>query len=261
MVQSTPRCFRARLPGLPHLAANAFDPLSPELSPVSPKLMRRCSSQRFRRPTESMLPIQRRAHTASAKLLSSLKPKMEELETQSSESESETELSKRKLGELYDSLTFKGPADVSAMHLAASKLKANGLDLQPSDGQRLHAMLSDGHSVSRERFVEGVFDLQVAARHVERQQLSLAQLRVVLQSAFERLDADGNGAISVEEFTVALKQFGVALAPCHAALLLRFLGGKEGVAREHLARQPLEAAHTALQGAQQRLAETTGCLP
>ena len=253
LVHSTPRCFRAE-PTEP-LAADAFDPSSPQASPHA-RRPQRASTTRFCS-GKAMLPIQRRAKTASAKLLSSLKLDVEDLETESSETEWSSE--QLRLGELFDSLT-SGVADVKAMQLAAIELKAYGLELQARDGQRLYDMLSDGQGVVKERFVSGLSELLVAARQVEQQALSLPQLRVVLQSAFERLDADQNGAISVEEFLLALRHFKVQLERRQAEVLLRFLGGHKGVEREHLERQVMDKAHTALQGAKQRLAESTGRL-
>lgn len=141
-------------------------------------------------------------------------------------------------------------------------LELNGtcnVQFQSGDGDRLHSMLTQNGAVDidRRRFQEGVHALLCAAQAAKSQDLSLTQLRLVLATAFERFDMDGNGEISSDEFLAALQRCDIRLPEPEALVLLRFFG-KETVVKENLAPSLGEQCEAALTGAQERMAHTTG---
>ncbi|CAE8599812.1 unnamed protein product, partial [Polarella glacialis] len=88
-----------------------------------------------------------------------------------------------------------------------------------TDGQRV--------SVGRHEFAVGVRDL-IRVLHRVRPQLSLAQLRLVLATAFDRFDVNGDGLISASEFAAAVESFDVHLLPEEISVLHRFLAPSDG---------------------------------
>jgi len=136
--------------------------------------------------------------------------------------------------------------------------------LRDSDADRLHAMLTHGsNSMTRESFVTILRDLLCALQGCSGH-LSLRQLRVVMATAFERFDMDGDGNISVQEFASALRSYDIKLGPSETLVLFRFLSPEtmqsHVIAREDLASVPTieKRCHAVVQGVQQTVAESTG---
>ncbi|CAK9088164.1 unnamed protein product [Durusdinium trenchii] len=236
-----------------------------------------------------LLPIQRRVATCSAKLLASVTlsnsqcPDDEELQNDLPSHTPQNGASSSKpigsplfpssieqvfsipslieLGEMFDHLVQKwGMADVRFMREVVLELNGTcNVQFQSGDGDRLHLMLTQNGAVDvdRRRFQEGVHELLCAAKEAKSQDLSLTQLRLVLATAFERFDMDGNGEISSDEFLAALQRCDIRLPEPEALVLLRFFG-KETVVKENLAPSLGEQCEAALTGAQERMAHTTG---
>lgn len=292
LVQRTPRMLRPQC----HRAASVRRAWSRESSgslefEVALVPFSRSASEPRVESEPPTLPIQRRAVTCSAKLLASVKlsncppPDEEEQHDLPSCTDPErvssrkqigsplsplsTNLTKQfssipslvELGEMFDHLVQKwGMADVRFMREVVLELNGTcNVQFQSGDGDRLHSMLTQNGAVDidRRRFQEGVHALLCAAQAAKSQDLSLTQLRLVLATAFERFDMDGNGEISSDEFLAALQRCDIRLPEPEALVLLRFFG-KETVVKENLAPSLGEQCEAALTGAQERMAHTTG---
>ena len=98
----------------------------------------------------------------------------------------------------------------------------------------------------------------MATHSAEKQGLSLNQLRLVLATAFQHFDLDGNGQISLQEFYAALRRFDITLSGSEAEALLGFFGVGDGIALHDLKPPVSERFQAAVTGASDRLAETSG---
>ena len=84
--------------------------------------------------------------------------------------------------------------------------------LTPADAQRIYDILSNHgmQEISRENFMQTLRDL-LSAVVGSKNHLSFRKLRVVMATAFERFDKDGDGHICVEEFASALRSYDIRL--------------------------------------------------
>ncbi|CAE7499889.1 unnamed protein product, partial [Symbiodinium microadriaticum] len=92
--------------------------------------------------------------------------------------------------------------DVHFIQAATDELNVRyKVGLNPADAQRIYNMLSKHgkEEISRENFMQTLRDL-LSAVVGSQKHLSFRQLRVVMATAFERFDMDGDGHICVDEF-------------------------------------------------------------
>eukprot|EP00930_Biecheleria_cincta_P029642 TRINITY_DN20590_c0_g1_i1.p1 TRINITY_DN20590_c0_g1~~TRINITY_DN20590_c0_g1_i1.p1 ORF type:complete len:887 (-),score=161.66 TRINITY_DN20590_c0_g1_i1:323-2956(-) len=182
------------------------------------------------------------------------------------------------LGRIFNRLTkleSDGILRQYAMEKAIEELNERyNCGFNASDAPRLHTFLSKGgRNISREDFTTGMEDL-LQGLHAVRHQLSLQQLRVVMASAFERFDENGDGSICAEEFAAALQASDIFLGQNQIYVLHRFLAqtaeSKEACAQQTPAfdrsnlRAPEksisleEQCKAAIDGAVKNLARATG---
>eukprot|EP00931_Biecheleriopsis_adriatica_P018452 TRINITY_DN12933_c0_g1_i1.p1 TRINITY_DN12933_c0_g1~~TRINITY_DN12933_c0_g1_i1.p1 ORF type:complete len:803 (+),score=141.78 TRINITY_DN12933_c0_g1_i1:272-2410(+) len=131
------------------------------------------------------------------------------------------------LGRIYCCLAqFEedGSFGIAAMERAVEELEARfGFGLRKTDAPRLLAFVRGKEgSVTRQGFTSRLRDL-LCTIHTAQDKLSLAQLRVVVASAFDRFDTNNDDEICLEEFSAALKSMGLSLAPKEILLLHEFL--------------------------------------
>jgi len=190
------------------------------------------------------------------------------------------------LEELFDTLADKstGPSD-EALGIAELSEVIEVLDrdyrwgLKPADAEKLLAFLRRSNpssapgvgpqglaGVSRSQFVTGMAEL-AGVLHRVTGRLTVNQMKVVLAAAFDRFDLDNNGAISLEEFALAMSSLGFSAALADVACLHRFLApeppsGEDApeIGQESLAGQPdaMERWNVALKTSLGRLRRKAG---
>jgi len=152
------------------------------------------------------------------------------------------------LARLYDGLPRSSEGDTSFATVQEAVKELNRryqVGFHAGDAEQLHTMLTESgkEPLSRQSFAVGTRDLLLAFRGTHHQ-LTLAQLRVVMATAFERFDLDGDGILSVDEFAAALHSFNIKLGAAESKALLRFLAPSTGHSL-HLERKDLAAAERA----------------
>eukprot|EP00930_Biecheleria_cincta_P052756 TRINITY_DN3802_c0_g1_i2.p1 TRINITY_DN3802_c0_g1~~TRINITY_DN3802_c0_g1_i2.p1 ORF type:complete len:916 (+),score=150.01 TRINITY_DN3802_c0_g1_i2:184-2931(+) len=134
------------------------------------------------------------------------------------------------LGRIFDTLPTEPDGSVGLTSMVAAIHELNeryGIDLHRGDGTRLVSLLTRfGSSITRQSFSTGMHELLAVFKRV-RPQLTIGQLRVVMASAFDRFDIDGDGHISSEEFAYALQAAGVELTVQETIVLHQFLAAGE----------------------------------
>ena len=173
------------------------------------------------------------------------------------------------LGEVFDAYaTPKGclcPALLA--HVVDLLNEKFGIGLQTSDTARLKSMLSQNgeDGIDRQTFLSTMGSLLAALKYSKG--LSIAQLRIVMATAFERFDLDGDGIISETEFAAALSSCDIELPHSQVAILLKFLSPSSSHAAVAVARRDLagtdsasleDQLQAAFQGAREKLVEATG---
>jgi len=169
------------------------------------------------------------------------------------------------LGCLFNTLRNEvEEVDVHFIQAATDELNVRyKVGLNPADAQRIYNMLSKHgkEEISRENFMQTLRDL-LSAVVGSKKHLSFRQLRVVMATAFERFDNDGDGHICGDEFACALRSYDIRLGPSETMVLFRLLSPdeKDALAREDLTEPAsfTDRCQVALEGAQEKAVEATG---
>ncbi|CAE7385903.1 smyd5 [Symbiodinium sp. CCMP2592] len=159
--------------------------------------------------------------------------------------------------------TLRNEAEEVDVHFIQAATDELNVGLNPADAQRIYNMLSKHgkEEISRENFMQTLRDL-LSAVVGSKKHLSFRQLRVVMATAFERFDVDGDGHICVDEFACALRSYDIRLGPSETMALFRLLSPdeKDALAREDLTEPAsfTDRCQVALEGAQEKAVEATG---
>jgi len=181
------------------------------------------------------------------------------------------------LGRIYSNLTWiesDGSMGVAALEEAIEELNDRfRVGLQKNDAPQLLAYLKgiaeveDVGTINRQGFTVGLRDLLLAIDTAGKQ-LSLAQLRLVMMSAFERFDMNNDGEICPDEFAAALDSIGFSLTQREILVLHRFLAAPVAasttIQRDALTAPAEESlsledqCRKAIEGAMAKVSESTG---
>ncbi|CAE7503050.1 unnamed protein product [Symbiodinium natans] len=222
-----------------------------------------------------LLPVvNRRAKTCQASVLSQVAASVaatgsDEPEQEPASQNSSLQVS-HQLGEVFDACTSPGRCLCLAHFERVVDLLNERFDVrfQSFDVRRLWNMIcvTGQDEVGREAFVSQMGTLLAALSSSKG--LSLAQLRIIMRTAFERFDTDSDGSITQVEFAAALSSCDIHLQSSEVAVLLKFLSPSSTDDTVAVSREDLEAKtspssleeqfQAAFQGASKNLAEATG---
>ena len=195
-----------------------------------------------------LLPVvNRRAKTCQASVLSQVAASVaatgsDEPEQEPASQNSSLQVS-HQLGEVFDACTSPGRCLCLAHFERVVDLLNERFDVrfQSFDVRRLWNMIcvTGQDEVGREAFVSQMGTLLAALSSSKG--LSLAQLRIIMRTAFERFDTDSDGSITQVEFAAALSSCDIHLQSSEVAVLLKFLSPSSTDDTVAVSREDLEA--------------------